>query len=127
MSGNPSMGNGATTAAANAQATGSAGTAGAAAQNAQTPQWMQGLMGAMTGNTAYGKSAPATHQLLQAGMQMMNQQQQPMHPMQRPVPQGGAMPYPGAQGMSPQPMNGAAPPGAGQQAPNPWLQGLQGH
>jgi len=123
-------------AAANAQASGTAGTTGNAVQNANTPQWMQGLLGAMTGNQAYGKSAPATHQLLQAGMSMM-QPGMPQSPqsMARPAPQGGGMPYPGAQGMSPpgaQPMQpgmpGAPPQGAPGQAPqNPWLTGIPGH
>jgi hypothetical protein len=122
--------------AANAMASGTAGTAGTAAQNASTPTWMQGLLGAMTGNQAYGKSAPAVHQLMQAGMQMMQAgqgQPPPQRPMQRPMQQGAPIPYPGAPGMMPpgaspmpNPMGGASPAMPGQQPgqPNPWLHGL---
>jgi hypothetical protein len=141
-SGGPPAGSAATSAAANATAGGTAGTAASAAQNANTPTWMQGLLGAMTGNTAYGKSAPATHQLLAAGMQMMQPggaqgMPQAPHSVARPnMPAGGAMPYPGAQGMTPpgaSPMGAQMPGGppqgaAGQQQPgqqNPWLAGLQ--
>lgn len=134
-SGNPYI------AAANASANGAAGTAGNVADTANMPQWQKGLLGAMTGSTAFGQSSPATHQLLAAGMQMMQSgqgQTGQARPMQRPnVPAGGAMPYPGAQAPAPQasPMGGAPPPGAMPQggAPgqspqqNPWLLGLQGH
>lgn len=145
MSGNPggSAQTDPSAAAANAQAAGTAGTASNAASTAGMPQWQKGLLGAMTGSTAFGQSAPATHQLLAAGMQMMQPgggQGMPQAPrsMARPnVPAGGQMPYPGQQGMTPpqaNPMGGAQPPmpGAmpGQQPPgqqqNPWLQGLQG-
>lgn len=112
--------------AANAIASGSGGTAGADAQQASMPQWQKGLMGAMTGNAAFGKNAPAIHQLIQQGMSGMNPPQQQMRPpMQAPPGFNAQGMQPPMQGQ-PGPMQGMPPGGMpqGQQQQNPWLQGL---
>jgi hypothetical protein len=96
-------------AVANAQASGIAGTAGGVASTAQMPDWQKGLMGALTGNAAFGKNAPAIHQMMTQGMGLMGQQGQAA-PMQQGAPPSAMPPSPG---MPQIPMQGM------QQ--NPWL------
>lgn len=94
-------------AANNATASGTAGAVG------NMPTWQKGLYGAMTGNSAFGQNAPAIHQLLTSGMQMMQGQGQGgqmQRPMQRPM---GPMAAPPGIAASPQPQMPQAGPMGG--------------
>lgn len=77
-------------AAQNAQGSGTAGAVG------NMPTWQKGLAGVVTGSPAFGANAPALHQLLTSGLQMMQQGQgqggQMQRPMQRPMGQMAAPP-----------------------------------
>lgn len=99
------------TAANSAMQSGTGGTAGGSASAAMQniPQWQKGLLGLTTGNPAYGKNAPALHQLFSQGTSMLGGQQA--------APQA---PMAGGQGMSQQ---GAAPPGMAQRPMQPLMQG----
>lgn len=96
------------TAAQNAQQSGTAGSV------ANMPTWQKGLYGAMTGSPAFGANAPAIHQLLTSGMQMMQGQQgqggQMQRPMQRPMGQMGQMAAPPGVPASASPQMPQSPP-----------------
>lgn len=115
--------------AADAQASGTAGTAGPATSTAAMPQWQKGLMGALTGNAAFGRNAPAIHQLMTQGLMGSQPQQQapPMAqpgqpPMQAPPPGIGQPPMQAPlPGVGQRPMQGMPP----QAQQNPMMAGLQ--